>query len=100
MESLGRRSKLEIYFDIIENVANGNVGPTRIMYKSNISWQVLQESLDFLISNGFLVEGVESARKVYRLTEKGFRVRNEFTRVREELIVNKPLNNYPPKRDL
>lgn len=90
---------MEIYIDILGAVSKGNVGPTRIMYKANISWQVLQEALDFLMSNGFLLEEIESARRVYRLTEKGFRVLNDFVKVKEELIVAKSLDNYSPRRD-
>ncbi len=82
---------MEIYVDILDAVSNANVGPTRIMYKANISWQVLQESLDFLMSNGFLLEELESARRVYRLTEKGFRVLGDFRRVQDELVVSKPI---------
>jgi predicted transcriptional regulator len=99
MDPEGRRSKLEIYVDILEAVSNGTVGPTRIMYKANTSWQVLQETLDFLLSNGFLLEGLENSRRVYGLTEKGFRVLNDFTRIKEELVVSKPLNNYPARKD-
>jgi len=95
----GRRSKLEIYVDILGAIASGNVGPTRIMYKANISWQVLQETLDFLMSNGFLAEELENSRRIYRLTEKGFRVLKDFIHVKEELIATKPLNNYPARSD-
>lgn len=90
---------MEIYVDILEAVSNGNQGPTRIMYKANISWQVLQEALDFLMSNAFLLEELESSRRAYRLTEKGFRVLNDFMSIKEELIVSKPLNNYSTRRD-
>ena len=84
---------MEIYVDILDAVSNANIAPTRIMYKANISWQALQESLDFLMSNGFLQEQLESARRIYRLTEKGFRVLNDFRRVKDELIVKRPLSH-------
>ena len=86
---------MEIYVDMLDAIAKGNRGPTRIMYKANISWQVLQESLDFLMSNAFLSEEVENSRRTYKLTDKGFRVLNDFMRVKEELVVAKPpLNDY------
>lgn len=82
-----RRSKLEVLLDIMDVVSEGNTGPTKIMYQSNISWQTLQESLDILLSNGLLFEGSDNLRKFYRLTEKGFRVLNQYRGLREDLSV-------------
>jgi predicted transcriptional regulator len=43
-----RRSKLEIYVDILQEIMNGTVIPTRIMYAANLSWKPLQETLKSL----------------------------------------------------
>ncbi|MBI2185027.1 MAG: DUF4364 family protein [Thaumarchaeota archaeon] len=96
MDTNGRRSKLEIFVDILDTVAKGHEGPTRIMYKANLSWVVLQSALNSLMTNGFLVEESDSKRRVYRLTEKGMQVLNHFRQVKEELVVAPTLNHYHP----
>jgi predicted transcriptional regulator len=66
-----RRSRLEIYFDILNTINNGEVRPTRIMYKANLSWEVLQEIFETLIKNGFITEGINRNHNQYNLTAKG-----------------------------
>ncbi|MBI4258848.1 MAG: hypothetical protein HY619_07820 [Thaumarchaeota archaeon] len=100
MDPNGRRSKLEIFVDIMDCVAKGNQGPTRIMYRANLSWMVLQNSLDALVTNGFLAEEGGSKRRLYNLTAKGIEILNHFRHVKEELFVNvplSPLNHYPSR---
>ena len=45
-----RRSRLEIYFDLLKVVENGVIKPIRIMYKTNLSWKTLHEILSVLVS--------------------------------------------------
>ena len=37
-----RRSRLEIFFDVLAIIARGVSKPTRIMYKTNLSWTSMQ----------------------------------------------------------
>ena len=46
---MGRRSRLEIYIDILECMQRGVESPTNIMYKANLSWIPLQEYLCSLL---------------------------------------------------
>ena len=80
-----RRSRLEIYVDILKVVSEGTEKPTRIMYRANLSWPRLQEYLDSLIRQGLLVEEERGERRRYRGTEKGFRVLRYFRAVKREL---------------
>jgi len=82
-----RRSKMEVLLDILDAVSEGSVGPTKIMYRSNLSWLLFQESLDFLLANGLLLEELDSMRRSYRLTEKGFKVLKGYRGLREELSI-------------
>jgi predicted transcriptional regulator len=66
-----RRSRLEIYFDILNTIEKGTVKPTRIMYKTNLSWETLQDMFDTLIKGGFIKEETKKNSKVYQVTEKG-----------------------------
>lgn len=66
-----RRSRLEIYFDVLEIIERGINKPTQVMYKTNLSWAPLQEILESLISGGFLREEDKKNSKRYYITEKG-----------------------------
>jgi predicted transcriptional regulator len=65
-----RRSRLEIYFDVLEAVERGVHKPTRIMYSTNVSKKTLQEVISVLTSRDFMSEEVKNS-KTYRITEKG-----------------------------
>ena len=59
-----RRSKLEIYIDILNVLAlKGQLKLTHIMYKSNVNCKVLKEQLEFLIKNGLVEEKILKKRK-------------------------------------
>ena len=69
-----RRSKLEIYIDILSNIRSGECRPTRIMYKANLSWKPFCQILEFLLNQGMIEEfdsGGQKSRVLYRITEKG-----------------------------
>jgi len=66
-----RRSRLEIYFDVLEAVERGVHKPTRIMYSTNLSWKTLHEVISVLTSKDFISEEEVKNSKRYRVTEKG-----------------------------
>lgn len=83
-----RRSKLEIYIDILEEVRNGVIIPTRIMYGANLSWKPLQQILKSLVTQELIVEYMTEERdkrtkKAYKLTEKGLNVLRYFNKAKE-----------------
>jgi predicted transcriptional regulator len=52
-----RRSKLEMYVDIIKVLAQrGPLKLTHVMYKANVNSGVLKECLDFLLKQGLVEE--------------------------------------------
>jgi predicted transcriptional regulator len=54
-----RRSKLEIYIDILDVLAlKGQLKLTHIMYKSNVNCKVLKEQLEFLMKNNLVEEKI------------------------------------------
>ncbi|MDG6995157.1 MAG: hypothetical protein JRN52_04465 [Nitrososphaerota archaeon] len=82
----GRRSRMETYFDVLTAVGSGAEKPTRIMYKSNICWTVLKESLARLQNCGLIAEEVDrSGRRSLRLTSKGFGLVKDFLSMKEDL---------------
>lgn len=68
-----RRSKMEIYIDILKALAcHGRLKLTHIMYKANVSCSALKESLDLLIQQDLVKERtLNKKRVVYTITGKG-----------------------------
>jgi predicted transcriptional regulator len=72
-----RRSKLEIFLDVLRVIKNGTSKPTRIMYGSNLSWKLLQETIESLINQGLIEEIDTSSSRdkrtniIYKITGKG-----------------------------
>ncbi len=68
-----KRNSLEIIRDILEVVRqkNGKVKPTHILYKSNLSYQMMDEYLQDLIFKGFIIESKTKTGRTYSITNKG-----------------------------
>jgi predicted transcriptional regulator len=73
-----KRSRLEIYLDILRIINQGETKPTRIMYKTNMSWIPLQQLFESMLSQDLIRETEMSKRKEYAITEKGKRVLGYF----------------------
>ena len=82
-----RRSRLEIYFDILRVVERGVDKPTKIMYSTNLSWKTLNQILSLLISRGFLREEPVKTSKRYHITKKGHNALSYHRRSLEGLVV-------------
>ena len=86
-----RRSKLEVYLDVLWTIKNGTKKPTRIMYESNLSWKPLQRTLNSLVSQDLISEyepmNIRDKRTstCYELTAKGENVIKYFKRA-EDLL--------------
>ena len=66
-----RRSRLDIYFDVLKTIDNGTDKPTRIMYETNLSWTSLLSVFTALINSEFIrVEKMKTSKRYY-ITEKG-----------------------------
>ncbi|OGD55740.1 hypothetical protein A3K78_07190 [Candidatus Bathyarchaeota archaeon RBG_13_52_12] len=72
-----RRSRFEIYRELLTQVHNGNVHPTRMMYSTELPWPAFNQVIKTLISQEFLSEVEDQVDKRsgarYRVTEKGER---------------------------
>lgn len=80
-----RRSKLEIYIDILDVLAyKGPLKLTHIMYKSNVNCKVLKEQLDFLIKNSLVEERFQRKEQVvYAITQRGTTVLKSFREIKK-----------------
>ena len=83
---MNRRSRFEIYMDIMMALADGHKNPTRLMYTTNLSWAPLQECLKTLITQELVIESDHSSnRKVYSLTHKGSGITSRYREFAKEL---------------
>ena len=94
-----RRSKLEIYIDILAAIKGGTIIPTRIMYGANLSWKPLKQILKTLIAQGLIVEQSmddddKRTKRTYALTEKGDDVLKYFNRAKGLLERERAVENF------
>jgi predicted transcriptional regulator len=68
---MSKRSRLDIYFDILKVVERGFTKPTEIIYKAYLSWQILNEAFLILVTKGFIHEELLKNSKRYCITDKG-----------------------------
>jgi predicted transcriptional regulator len=73
-----KRSKLEIYLDILKVIKKGTHKPTRIMYKTNLSWKPLMTILEALVDQGFIETARRENRITYEITDKGKEILRYF----------------------
>ncbi|MBS3092100.1 DUF4364 family protein [Candidatus Pacearchaeota archaeon] len=76
-----KRNRLEVIRDILQviNSRNGRIKPTHILYKSNLSYQMMEEYLQELIEKKFIVEHKSKEGKTYSVTEKGLNYLNKYS---------------------
>ena len=75
-----KRDRLQVIYDILDVIRKkgNNIKPTHILYKSNLSHQMMQLYLDELMEKGFVIENHLEKGKTYSLTDKGFNYLSEY----------------------
>lgn len=93
-----RRSKLEMYIDIITVLSHrGPLKLTHIMYKANVNCSVLKEYLDFLTKQGLVEERtVGKARVVFAVTQRGIMVLKYFKELKQVLPIVEEARSLAP----
>jgi predicted transcriptional regulator len=66
-----RRSRFDHYCDVLQVIELGVEKPTRIMYKANLTYKMLQDIVTTLIHNRFIREEITGTKKRYYITRKG-----------------------------
>ena len=84
-----RRSKLEMYVDILRVLAQrGPLKLTHVMYKANVNCSVLKEYLEFLIKQNLVEERTIGKRRVvYAITQRGITVLKYFRELKQVLPI-------------
>ena len=89
-----RRSKLEIYIDVLQTIKEGTNKPTRIMYGANLSWKLLQGVLESMVDQGLIDVSDQSrsrdkrTNKIYAVTSKGNSVIKYFGHAKQLIDVD------------
>lgn len=81
-----KRNKLQIVHDILRVIRekSGRIKPTHILYKSNLSYQMMEEYLAELIEKGFILEVKNKDKtKTYVITEKGINYLDKYGLINE-----------------
>ena len=93
-----RRSKLEMYVDILKVLAHrGPLKLTHIMYKANVNCGVLKEYLDFLVKQNLVEERiVGKSRSVFAITQRGIIVLKYFKELEQVLPIMEEARNRLP----
>ena len=97
-----RRSKLEMYIDILKVLAqNGPMKLTHVMYKANVNCSVLKEYLEFLIQQNLIEEQITLKKRNktkigYAITERGRTVIRYFSEVNRALRITVGATKIPP----
>ena len=68
-----KRDRLQVIYDILKVIRekNGKIKPTHILYKSNLSHQMMEEYIKELIEKDFIEEGKNDDGKTYSIKQKG-----------------------------
>ncbi len=80
-----RRTKIEIINDILGAIQKkgGEIKPTHLLYKSNLSYKKMLEYVDELIEKDMMEEKSLKGKKTYSITEKGNNYTQQFKKIKE-----------------
>lgn len=84
-----RRSKMELYLEVLRAVGRGIGKPTNIMYKCNLSWANSREILRSLVEQGLVTVIEDNNRRTYKITERGREVLEYFNRAQDLLMLHR-----------
>lgn len=75
-----KRDRLQVIYDILSaiNERDGKIKPTHILYRSNLSHQMMEEYLTELLAKELITQNVTKQGKTYSLTQKGFDYLNKY----------------------
>jgi len=80
-----RRGKLDIIADILRSIQEkeGQIKPTHLLYKSNLSHTKLKEYVDILLKKRMIEEQSVNGKKLFLMKDRGHKFLLEFERIKE-----------------
>ena len=82
---MAKRSRLEISCDILKLILEGERKPTLLMFKANISWDVIKDLLELMMEKELIIENVFGKTRRYDITEKGIQILSYHQRAVKEI---------------
>jgi len=82
-----RRDRIDVIYDILSAIERegGEIKPTRLMYKSNLSHKLLKSHIHELIERGVIEEVTIKEKKYIIITEIGRKFMSELRKMRKFL---------------
>ncbi len=79
-----KRERLEVIYDILKAIRDNSnsIGPTRLLYASNLSPQMFKEYTSELLEKGFIILD-EGKKSTYSLDDKGFKFLERYSIVQD-----------------
>ena len=78
-----KRERLEVIHDILKVIMDNNkMGPTRLLYASNLSPQMFKEYIEELKDKDLIEQTENKGKKTFSLSKKGF----EFLTKYKEMV--------------
>lgn len=92
-----RRSKLEMYIDILNVLAKkGPLKVTHIMYKANVNCSILNESLELLIKQELAEKKtIKNEHIVFAITQRGITILKYFRELTQALPIIEETPSQP-----
>lgn len=80
-----RRTRIEIINDMLMAMirAGGQIKPTHLMYKSNLSHTLMREYLEELMDKELMRESSEKGRRMFEITQKGRDFTLQYKKMKE-----------------
>ncbi|MCD6398910.1 MAG: winged helix-turn-helix transcriptional regulator [Candidatus Aenigmarchaeota archaeon] len=82
-----RRDRIDVIYDILSAIEKegGQIKPTRLMYKSNLSHKLLKSHMQDLIERGVIEETTIKKKNYIVITESGKKFISELRKMRRFL---------------
>ena len=79
-----KRTRLEIIRDILVVIRekSGKIKPTHVLYKSNLSYSLMEQYIEDLISKGLIREIKLKKGKTYEITDKGILYLSQYDTIK------------------
>jgi predicted transcriptional regulator len=82
---MAKRSRLEISCDILKLILEGEQKPTQLMFKANISWDVIKDLLELMIKKELITQTITGKARRYDITEKGIQTLSYYQNAIKEI---------------
>jgi len=84
-----KRSKMELYLEVLRVISRGVNKPTNIMYKCNLSWANSREILNSLLEQNLITVIENNNRRIYKITERGREILEYFDKAPDLLMIHR-----------